>query len=46
LIDALTLTLEAEFRTAIEAAGADDGVCVVMTGWPHVGLAHLNNGER
>ena len=38
--------LEAEFRTAIEAAGADDGECVVMTRWPHTGLAHPNNGER
>lgn len=45
-MNAWTPTLVAEFRTAIEAAGADDGECVVMTRWPHVGLAHLNNGER
>ncbi len=45
-VNAWTLTLEVEFWTAIEAAGADDGVCVVMTRWPHAGLAHLNNGER
>jgi hypothetical protein len=46
LIDAWTPTLDAEFRTAIEATGADDGVRVVMTRWPHTSLAHLNNGER